>query len=86
MERVVGQFVRGQSCFRRCYTILTHIQAAASYLLVMLVDTKMLERQHRELSEPANAHACFLIMYPFPPFHTASTFGWRDILGHSCSF
>jgi hypothetical protein len=65
IERVAGCFVRGQSYFRRCYTILTHPIAAVPYLVV-LVDTKMLERQHRELSEPTTAHACFLITYPLP--------------------
>jgi hypothetical protein len=44
----------------------THPIATALYLLVMLIDAKMLEKQHRELSDPATAHACFLITSSLP--------------------
>ena len=35
-----------------------YLIAVAHYLLVVLVDTKELKRQHRKLSEPANACKC----------------------------
>jgi len=40
---------------------------AAPYLLVGLVGTKKLRQQHPELSKPANADACFLMVYPSLP-------------------
>ena len=53
----------------------TYPITAAPYLLVVLVDTKMLKQQQCELSEPANAHVCFLITYPFlPPTRRALLF------------
>jgi hypothetical protein len=42
----------------------TYPLAAAPYILVVFVDTKKLKQQHRESSEPANAHSRFLTAYP----------------------
>ena len=45
----------------------THPMVAAPYLLVMLLDTKVLEQQRRGLADTATANACFLIAYPSRP-------------------
>ena len=78
----------------------TYPITAAPYLLVVLVDTKMLKQQQCELSEPANAHVCFLITYPFLPptrrallggrIYTASRFcfdfsGQKDGYSNGCT-
>jgi len=59
--------------------------AAGPYILVVLVDKKKLEQQHRDLSEPTNAHACFLFTIP-SSLHATRTFAWQDILGHCLDF
>jgi len=62
----------------------TYPIAAAPYILVVLVETKKLEQQHHDLSEPTNAYAPLLFLFTYH-FHAMITFGWQDILRRSCS-
>jgi len=64
----------------------TYPIAAAPYLPVVLLDTKMLEQHRRELSEPANAHTCFLIEYPSLPSTRRAPSGGRIFLATRVRF
>lgn len=60
--------------------------AAAPYLPVVLLDTNMLEQHHRELSEPANAHASFPIKYPSLPSTRRAPSGGRILFATHVRF
>ena len=58
----------------------TYPIAAAPYILVVLVETKKLEQQHHDLSEPTNAYAPLLFLFTYH-FHAMITLGGRIYSG-----